>query len=232
MNIAHAKPYEHFHGGMTRPDVVRANYRRWSREGQTREWILRNITNMDGELDRDEHYWMDAHVSQMFDQMVRKLHSESQHFTEMLNQVVLGSGRTQAAVLEHIRKQLWAKMQQIDDDPSHTEIYKKVKALYDKYEQEQRDATFNPANQGPVRRSNSMWNMWRQRQPPTAVAAEMWEAIYEEEQSALIPQFWDAFDEQERQDRIRRARRQQAEWLQRHWRRQRQAARGSNRNST
>jgi len=190
-------PYEHFHGGMTRPEVIRALYRKWSREGQTRQWMLKNITNIDGTVDREELQWMDEHVSQMFYQMVRKLLRLSPHFGYMLEIIERVSGRSQAQTLEHIRKQLWAKMQTIDDDSSHTELYIKVEQLYFTFDQQLRDATSNPPNRGPHRPTDSLFAARPLRRRPSGVDSHMWEAIYEEEQNALIPEFWDAFDAQQ-----------------------------------
>jgi len=189
-------PYEHWHQGMTRPEVTRALYRKWSREGQTRQWILKNITNIDGTVDAEEYGWMDAHVSQMFFQMVRKLLRLSPHFGYMLEIIERVSGRSQEQTLEHIRKQLWAKMQQIDDDSSHTELYIKVEQLYFTFDQQLRDQSFNPPNRGPHRPTDSLFAPLRHRRP-SGVVSEMWEAVYEEEQNALVPEFWDAFDAQQ-----------------------------------
>jgi len=189
-------PYEHFHGGLTRPEVTRALYRQWSRQGQTREWMLKNVTNMDGRVDVDEHQWMDEHVKQMFYQMVRKLLRMSPRFGEMLDLISRASGRSQEEVLEQVRRQLWAKMQQIDDDPSHTEIFINVERKYFTFEQQQRDKTFNPPNRGPHRPTDSLFAARPRRRRPSGIDSHMWEAIYEEEQNALVPEFWDAFDAQ------------------------------------
>jgi len=192
-------PYEHWHGGLTRPEVIRGLYRKWSREGQTRAWMLKNVTNVDGRIDVEEFGWMDAHVSQMFYQMVRKLLRVAPHFGNMLDVIERASGRTQDQVLEHIRKQLWAKMQQIDDDPSHTELYKKVQQLYFTFEQQLRDATFNPSR-GRPRRSGSLFEIRPPRSGPAPVSGvrpHLWIALDDEEENALVPEFWDAFDAQQ-----------------------------------
>jgi len=190
-------PYEHFHGGMTRPEVIRGLYRKWSREGQTREWMLKNITNMDGRIDYDELNWMDDHVKQMFYQMVRKLLRMAPPFGRMLDVIERGSGKSQDQVLEHVRKQLWAKMQQIDDDSSHTEIYRKIQQLYFTFEAQLRDAAPNPVRQGPPRRSGSVFGVRPPRAGPTptsGIRPHLWIELDAEEESALIPEFWDAFD--------------------------------------
>jgi len=188
-------PYEHYHQGMTRPEVIRSLYRKWSREGQTRQWMLKNITDMSGEVNKEEYDWMEDHVKQMFFQMVRKLLRVAPHFGYMLDIIERVSGRTQEQTLEHIRKQLWAKMQQIDDDPSHTEIYKKVESLYFTFEQQLRDQTFNPPNRGPHRPTDSLFGAHPRRRRPSGIHSNMWEAVYDEERNALIPEFWDALDQ-------------------------------------
>jgi len=189
-------PYEHYHQGMTRPEVTRALYRKWSREGQTRQWMLKNITGIDGRVNAEEYAWMDDHVKQMFFQMVRKLLRLSPHFGYMLEIIERVSGRSQEDTLEHIRKQLWAKMQQIDDDRSHTELYKKVEQLYFTFDQQLRDQSSNPPNRGPHRPTDSLFAP-RPRRRPSGVLSEMWEAVYDEERNALVPEFWDALDAQE-----------------------------------
>jgi len=210
-NLAHVKPYEHFHGGQSRPDVVRALYRKWSREGQTRAWMLKNITNMDGKVDSEEYGWMDDHVKQMMYQMVRHLARVAPHFNTMLDLIERVSGRSQESVLEHIRKQLWAKMQQIDDDRSHTELYKKVQSLYFTYERQLQDASSN-AETAP-RRQPSVFGAGRRvrRQRPNAVEYELWHALDEEKQAleedAIVPEMWAALDEEADHER------QQKEWL-------------------
>lgn len=137
-------PYEHWHGGLTRPEVIRALYRKWSREGQTRVWMLRNITNIDGSVDREELGWMDEHVTQMFYQMVRKLLRLAPRFGKMLDFNERFYEKSQDQILEHIRKVHWAKMQQIDDDSSHTVIFRHVERLYNDAQEQLRDAVPPP----------------------------------------------------------------------------------------
>jgi len=187
-------PYEHYHDGMTRPEFIRAQYRKWSRQGQTREWMLKNITNADGRVDPEEYDWMDQHVSQMFYQMVRKLLRLSPQFGHMLDFISRASERSQDEVLEHLRKQLWAKMQQIDDDRSHTELYIKLEQLY--FITQDALPPDQPAA-APPRRRGSMFGTRPPRPRASGIEPALWTAHFEEEASAMIPEFWDAFDAQQ-----------------------------------
>lgn len=154
-SLAMAKPYEYYHGGLTRPEVVRANYRAWSRQGQTRAWMLKNITNVDGRVDADEYFWMDEHVSQMFWQMVRKLLRLAPRFGQMLEFNANFYEKDQEQILEHIRKVHWASMQQIDDDRSHTVIYRHVERLYNDAKEQLRGARPTPEVEAEGRRQKA-----------------------------------------------------------------------------
>jgi len=185
-------PYEHFHGGLTRPEVTRALFRKWSREGQTRAWMLKNITNVDGRVDAEELAWMDDHVTQMFYQMVRKLLRLAPRFGQMLDFNERFYEKSQEEILEHIRKVHWARMQQIDDDPSHTTIYRHVERLYNDAQEQLSGAGPTPELQELVR---------RQRQK-TIEANEMRLRQQAREGRRLPPvqMPWEIFDDQQEED--------------------------------
>lgn len=117
-------PYVEFHG-MTRPEVVRAKYRKYSRQGQPKAWLLR-------EFNDEEIHWVDAHVDQMFWQMVRHELRTNPEFQSRLEFISDHYKVPQHEFLERIKKRHWAQMQVWTDDRQHraflTEVFRAWRA--------------------------------------------------------------------------------------------------------
>lgn len=173
----------------SRDDWVRAQYRAASRNGLSKE-------GFEGRYRGADMIIMDAHVSQMFYQMVRKLLHMSPTFGQMLTSISENSGREQDDVLEHLRKMLWTKMQQIDDDPSHTLIYKHVERLHFEFMEQAMQRSSNTSRGPPRPRSGSMFGSRFPRGREDAIQPALWNEILDDDlHNAMVPEFWQALDE-------------------------------------
>lgn len=197
-----AQPYEYRHGGLTRPEVVRARYRLWSRQGQTRGWMLNNIRLHDGTIDAEELYWMDQHVDQMFWQMVRKLYRDNPGWARMLEFIENFYEVPQHEMLERIKRQYWSFMQVWSDDRQHTGLWQKIHELYQSARDQLVGAVATPENAAELRRQRDQQIRLNERrlrrqaqtgeyQPPVP---QPWELDEEDE---LIPDRQQVYDRED-----------------------------------
>jgi len=200
---------------------VKSQYRAASRRGLTKEDIRSRYAGEDLAV-------MDEHVNQMFWQMVRHEVRTNKTFVTNLQFIEEHEGTPQHEVLQRIMQRFWAKMQQWDDDKKHSglimEVFRAAQAARGRaYERDpsrlywyqirpgQAPQPQNPV--APPRRQRSLWaaNLRGRRQRPNAVGYPLWHALDEQkqeaEESAIVPEMWEALDDEADHER------QQKEWL-------------------
>lgn len=102
-----------------RDDWARAQYRASSRAGKTREWFEANFRHADMQI-------MDAHVDQMFWQMVRHEMRTNPRFVKQMEFIASFYEMPQHEFLEKLKKRHWAQMQMMTDDRQHSAFLMEV----------------------------------------------------------------------------------------------------------
>jgi len=187
---------------------VRAQYRAASRAGLSKADIQRRYTNADVAI-------MDQHVDQMFWQMVRHELRVNAQFANEMQDIQRLYNQPQHEFLERIKNRFWAKMQEWTDDRNHVQFLKEIyrawhagmlratpnpalqRALEEEADRIRRTTRDNDTTQGRVRHNGSLFGTSLPRGRESGVRPALWHALFEEDENALIPEFWEAFDAQQ-----------------------------------
>jgi len=108
---------------ITKDEWARAQYRASSRAGATRQYF-------EGHFNHSDMVVMDAHVDQMFWQMVRHEMRTNKDFVRKLEFIEGFYEVPQHEFLERIKKRYWAQMQPMTDDPKHLRFLTEIHRAY------------------------------------------------------------------------------------------------------
>jgi len=104
---------------ISKDEWARAQYRAASRAGATRDYFESHYGHSDMQV-------MDAHVDQIFWQMVRMEMRKNEKFVQQLEFISNYYEVPQHEFLERIKKRYWAQMQLMTDDRKHLQFLKEV----------------------------------------------------------------------------------------------------------
>jgi len=164
-----------------RDEWVRAQYRAASRGGATKAQIEQRFNHSDMQI-------MDAHVDQMFWQMVRHELRTNPTFDMQLQFIERFYELPQHEFLLRIKTRFWALMQQWTDDRRHMAFRTEVMRAYKAAKEQIEDV--DPANDerraqrafvdAHVRRQMIAEDNWRRPDEYNQVHQELWDALDED----------------------------------------------------
>jgi len=132
---------------------------------------------------------MEAHVDQMFWQMVREELRSHKDINMWLEFIANFYEVPQHEFLERIKNRHWAQMQVWTDDRRHLAFLTEVMRAFRAAKQQIDDV--DPATD--QRRAHQAWLEQEGRE----FAARMWAERRAVERDAVVPEFWQAFDAQD-----------------------------------
>jgi len=162
----------------SRDDWARAQYRAASRAGVTKAQFERTYRHSDMQV-------MDAHVDQMFWQMVRHELRTNPTFNMQMQFIEQFYELPQHEFLLRIKTRFWALMQQWTDDRRHMAFRTEVMRAYKAAKEQIEDV--DPANderraqrafvQAHVRRQMIAEDDWRRPDEYNQIRQELWDAL-------------------------------------------------------
>lgn len=168
---------------ISKDDWARAQYRASSRAGADRAYF-------EGHYGHADMVVMDAHVDQMFWQMVRDEMRKNPRFVKQMEFIESFYELPQHEFLERIKKRYWAQMQLWTDDRSHQKFLTEVWRAYHAAQMQLESHPYadvadrNAARERDYRSSANFLReeyLWRSREDPLMGLVHAMETIEEEE---------------------------------------------------